>query len=113
MCRAGNKDQAAVLLVTVPVAVVAADPEGVPKAWWGEGTGLLLLLRSSAAAITYWAAAGTAVAGLSTCRGYLETAAVAVAIIFAVRILLRRRRLGCHLVLRLGLHGRCFGSDEG
>ncbi len=96
----------------VPAAVVAADPEGVPKAWWGEGTSLLLLLRSSAAVITYWAAAGTAYAELSTCRSYLETVAVAVAILFAVLILPRHLRLGCHLGLHLGLHGRCLGSDE-
>ena len=81
-------------------------------AWWGEDTGLLLLLRSSVAAIAYWAAAGTVVAGLSTFQGYLETVAAAAASSFAVLLLLRRR-LDCHLVLRLCLRGRCLDSDEG
>ena len=53
-------------------------------AWWEEDTGLLFLLRSSVAAITYWAASGTAVAELNTVWGYLETVAAAVATFFGV-----------------------------
>ncbi len=111
MRRVDHRDLAAVLPVTVPVAVAVADPEGLSMAWWELGTGLHLLRRSSAAAITYWAAAEPAVAELSTCWGYLEMVAAVVTTLFAVLLLLLRRRLDCHLVLRLSLVGRCLDSD--